>query len=644
MESPKITERDGEVHGVDWATTAADVPLPSLEDSPSSRRGSTRGTPAASVRRQQAFLERAEDWELNEDLNAGSFIESTPMPVRNTALEDIRQREFEEALNESSVYRSTYPTPPREPSSPRESKSPAPQSLADTWTHPAEQEIAVPKRTERAKPTTNPIARSAAHSTTTSSNGPPSPIAVHKSSHTLGRVDRAVIPQAQINPQRPVHRREDSQDILRRLARASSNTPSPGNASNRRVVQEGTPAPTRNRPNSAPAAPAVSIPVPTIPQPRSPTRSSPRPQISSTMQATSVVLAQERSEQDRVQKETQQVEETPLPPTRQLNPKTPVVTGAWIDTPKPAAARASSLKGPVLSNSNTSRPSSKEKISSEPSGSPAKKAAQAAVQRAREDAPKQPQPQSAPVPLPAFPSSALSAIIDEARHHQSTDTNEMYGEATIESLEDLMIPHDGHSIQELDEDTLDQLELPTEKPKTAAEKSRLAELVTLKSMNKKLNATKSSIRSVSHGIQGLQKQIHDSGEKEEEKEKEKGDKQSQAQIVVSEADLHPFSVLGRSFRSLFYTRDENGKFKLARFGLFLMVFLIWFITEFVMWYVFPSLLMPTGSLIIKTATFSVALFTRQQCPATASTPMHPNFPSLFLLWFFDLSDRYGGPC
>jgi hypothetical protein len=220
----------------------------------------------------------------------------------------------------------------------------------------------------------------------------------------------------------------------------------------------------------------------------------------------------------------------------------------------------------------------------------------------------------------------------------------MYGEATIESLEDLMIPHDGHSIQELDEDTLDQLELPTEKPKTAAEKSRLAELVTLKSMNKKLNATKSSIRSVSHGIQGLQKQIHDSGEKEEEKEKEKGDKQSQAQIVVSEADLHPFSVLGRSFRSLFYTRDENGRFKLARFGLFLMVFLIWFITEFVMWYVFPSLLMPTGSLIIKTATFSVALFMRQQCPATASTLMHPNFPSLFLLWFFDLSDRYGGPC
>lgn len=587
MDSPKITERDRNAQEDDWATAAVDVPLPSLEDSPTSRRGSTRGTPAASVRRQQASVEGDEDWDLNSDLNAGSFIESTPMPVRNTALEEIRQREFEEALNESSIYRSTttYPTPPPGPSSPRRSKSPVSQSLADTWSHPAEQELAIPKRTERAKPATNSTTRIATHSRKTFRNGPPSPIALHKSSHTLGGVDRAVTPQAQISPQRPVHRREDSQDILRRLARASSNTPSPGNAPNRRIIQEGTPAPARNRPDSAPAVPATANPVQS-PRRRSPNRSLPRPQSSSVMQTKSVVVVQEKREEQRVQKETQQVEETPLPPTRQLNPKTPVVTGAWIDTPKPVDSRPSSLKESVSSSSShQSRPSSSKEVGSgERSASPAKRAAQAAVQRAHKDDINQvqlePQPAPSTAPLPSFPSSALSAVIDEARHQQGTDTDEMLGEATIESLEDLISPYDGHSVQE--EDTLDQLELPTGEPKTAAEKSRLAELVTLKSMNQKLKATKSSIRSVNHGIQGLQKQMHDSGDKGEDQEKHQ-----QAQVGKPEVNLHSFSDLAQLLRSSLYTRNEDGRIGLGLLGLLLAVFLGWLITEFFMWYVNP---------------------------------------------------------
>jgi hypothetical protein len=578
MESPKVIDQ-----GIDWETVAADVPLPSLEDSPLSRRGSTRGTPAASVRRHQASLERTEDWELDEDLTAGSFIESTPMPVRNTALDDIRQREFQEALNESSVYRSAYPTPPRGTLSPRLSKSTASQSLADTWTHPAEQEIAVPKRTERIQPASittqfNP------RSTTTTSDKPPSPIAVHKSSHTLGGVDRAVTPHAQISPQRPVHRREDSQDILRRLARASSNTPSPGNSSNRRPVQQSVPGPAGNHPISAPAGPTVPIPIKTSLRRPSPIHSPTRPHTSSTTQHRIVIMTQEESEERPIQKETQQVDETPLPPSRQLNPKTPVVTGAWIDTPKPVASRPPSVKNSLPANANSSVQSSvKETSSSNPSTSPAKKAAKAAVQRTLKEESKLPQPQSLPPHLPSFPSSALSAVIDEARHQQGTETTQMYGEATIESLEDLMSPYDDHSIQELDEDTLDQLELPTAKPKSAAEKSRMAELVTLKSMNMKLNATKSSIRSVSHGIQRVEKQIHDSGGKE--KEKEKDTQQPQVQVMQCEFHTHPFSTLWRSSKSLFYTRDENGRFKFTRFGLILTVFWTWLFAEFFMWYV-----------------------------------------------------------
>ncbi|TID25114.1 Galactokinase [Venturia nashicola] len=581
MDSPKITERDGKLQEHDWATAAVNVPLPSLEDSPSSRRASTRGTPAASVRGQQASVERDEDWELASDLNAASFIESTPMPGRNTALEEIRQREFEEALNESSVYRTTttYPTPPPGPSSPRRSKSPASQSLADTWSHPAEQELAIPKRTERAKPATDSITRATTHSRTTSRNGPPSPIALHKSPHTLGGVDRAVTPQAQISPQRPVHRREDSQVILRRLARASSNTPSPGNAPNRRVVQEETPALVRHRPSSASAVPPVTD------SGQSPKRSLPRPQTSSVMQTKTVAMVQETREEQVVQKETHQVSATPVPPTRQLNSKTPVVTGAWIDTPKPVISYPSTLHEPVpSSSSHTSRPaSSKEVGSSERSALPAKKAAQAAVQRVQQDNPSQVQLESqsaqATARRPSFPSSALSAVIDEARHHQGTDSNELLGEATIESLEDLMSPHEDQSAQE--EDTLDQLELPTREPKSAAEKSRMAELLTLKSMNQKLKATKSSIRSVNHGIQGLQKQMHDSGDKVEVKKKEQ-----QVQTTSSEVYLRSFSDLGKLLRTCLYTQDEDGKIKLGPLGLFLTLFFSWLLTEVLMCHLF----------------------------------------------------------
>lgn len=297
-------------------------------------------------------------------------------------------------------------------------------------------------------------------------------------------------------------------------------------------------------------------------------------------------MVQETREEQRVQKETQQVEETPLPPTRQLNPKTPVVTGAWINTPKPVDSRPSSLKESVPSNSShTSRPSSSKEVGSgERSASPAKKAAEAAVQRVQKDDINQvqlePQPAPATAPLPSFPSSALSAVIDEARHHQGTDTDEMLGEATIESLEDLMSPHDGQSVQE--EDTLDQLELPTGEPKTAAEKSRLAELITLKSMNQKLKATKSSIRSVNHGIQGLQKQMHDSGDKGEEQEKHQ-----QAHVGKPEVNLRSFSDMAQLLRSSLYTRNEDGRIGFGPLGLLLAVFLGWLITEFLMWYVNP---------------------------------------------------------
>jgi hypothetical protein len=542
MDPAQQTPRPDAAGDVDWLQAASDVPIPSAEDSPLSHRGSTRGTPASSLRRQNESRERIQALELNEslDLTNQSFITSTPAITRNTALAEIRQRELDTGLDDSE---SVYATPPiggsqalnRNQNRLSITRTKQTTNLA-TWSHPAEQEIQPTKRTGRVT-TSNTVL------TNSRPRGPPSPISLHKSSHTLGSVDLAITPTIQQSPKRPEHRREDSQDILRRLSRATSGTPSPG----RVMINSSVPDPGKETVGrigtKGKEAPLVPLPEAdtqkdTAGQGRGAAKS--RVHFESSTEATNRDATAKASTHATTQRRPIVVDET-LISTPRLDPKTPIVTGAWVDTPKPAQRQ-----DPI------------------PPASPAKRAAAAAlgipVEPIKTTQPSQPAE-------PALPSSALAAVVDEARQHLGQENAEDLGEATINSLEDLMAPHPEDSMLDDEDDTID-LQLPSRSGSTDAQWSRRVALQSAKSLSE-------TAEDMYHNIRSARKAA---------------DRMVATQVRASSPTIqqspcynctHLFPAMWRQSKALFYTREER-KTRPTKAGWLLLILLTWIIAEVIM--------------------------------------------------------------
>jgi hypothetical protein len=576
-----VEEQTPKAQDIDWLDAAAEVPLPQVEDSPLSHRGSARGTPASSIRRQNDSLNMIADLELSDELNSASLIASTPAAYtrttfKNTALDEIRQRELENALEESSIYAtarlgdserqaSTQPSQHakgfRDSLSVRRANPQTTGNVTQTWSHPAEQEIQIPKRTRDITPTT--------------AQGPPSPISLQKASHTIGNVDREVTPQVQKSPKRPEHHRVDSQDILKRLARASSGTPSPGRAAAKahpaaEQPKEGTSKPantTRTVQQSKDAAEAIRVRFAKLhPSQSTDAETGPR---------SAADQSQKESTQDRPEQLARQgtartssnaakpaavVEETLISNAAPLDPKTPIVTGAWIDTPKTARPLQAFPKGSPRKSAIRNPTSPQKALSTSP------------VKSVRQGKPSE----------PSLPSSALAAIVSEAR--TSFQQNEdALGETTINSLEDLMI-HPGaggdDSVLYIEEDTLDNLQLPATKPTTTAGKLREQEVLQLKSMNEHLRNTQRSLRDVRQGIQRVGNQVGVEG-----KALSGATSTHTLQAGIAQCDNcnKPAYALWNQAKSLMYT-THNNKTRLTWLGITSLIFLVWLITESTLWY------------------------------------------------------------
>lgn len=565
---------------VDWTEAAADVPIPSVEDSPLSHRGSARGTPASLMKRNDS-LEELLELEFSDDLTGASLIASTPAAVsRNTALDEIRKRELEISLEEEqeqedSVYitsqsenrqnqigpRAVQPKSVRSVSITRTSQQ-ATSSLAQTWRHPAEQELQPPKRAQKS---TVPITTLP----NTTVRGPPSPVA-RKSSYTVGAVDREVTPQIQKGPKRPRHEREDSQDILRQLARASSGTPSPG-----RVMISGNMASTQQPPSVSGTGRTQAAEVP-IAMPDHVHRNQSR-------ELTQAISGQSGLQSDTPVKQpshdgtasasnNKSVPDSPKKAERRntvhephiadiitqgLEPKTPVVTGAWVDTPKPQTSR--------------------RLIPAEEKASPAESSVAGPSTASSSSIT---HPERTQTTKQILPSSALAAVVDKARENLGQDNDEGLGEATIQSLEDLMSPTGENSILEV-EDTLDNIQLPTTKPRTAAERARQLEMLQLDSMGKNLRNTQRGLREVRHGIQRVEHRVA------ETKESTSSSPSKVPKVGQCENCDRPLTMIWRQAKSLFYTREDN-KTTLTWPAIFFLVFLSWLLTETILWYVYPK--------------------------------------------------------
>ncbi|OAG08370.1 uncharacterized protein CC84DRAFT_1162338 [Paraphaeosphaeria sporulosa] len=541
----------------------ADEPRQSIEDSPLSHKSSFHGTPSSQRRRS------IEDWSF--DMNEASLIASTPYRPRNTMLEDIRQREIE-SLKEQGVatdrldrIRETSPEEIRRPRSASTKSATVQENVTKQEETSPEQGLSELRLHKRNK-SWQAVGKAPAM---TGEGTEGSPIVVYKrSSETIGMVDsRLLAGQSNVKP--PAARRDDSRDLLRRLARASS-TPSPGRpelsrpqvaptsqtgSSSRTMVTETSPSAHTVREGSG----AVSV--------TEHIGSEKGHLLAETDQAQNTEKGREsrvgQLSTTEIQRNT--INATPKPAERStFNPKTPVVTGAWVDTmvgtPGPSTVQKPS--GPSTSSTSPQK------------GSPRKQLPQ--------DTPAEDQQPTPEVSKPTLPRSVLGALVEEARasgQRRPTD----YGDSTINSLEELMAPiADTSESGEPDEDTI-PLDIST-KPRTEAERRRQEELFHIQNMDRRLRSTRTSLRDTSRGIRRVEEQIERGGERTtiilDGNENEKSiDREYKCPCVETGGHQSSFWQISKL---LFYDKRLKPKRRgwgLTWLSIFLLTFVAWFILE-----------------------------------------------------------------
>ncbi|KAH8732595.1 hypothetical protein GQ44DRAFT_735452 [Phaeosphaeriaceae sp. PMI808] len=503
----------------------ANVPRQSIEDSPLSHKGTPRN-------------DQSEGWDLTFEINEASIIASTPYIPRNTMLDDIWRREVEnlkpDEISEVILEQNKGPNAAEQSTPESPSSGKRLRNRTNSW-----------KSIGKSQPVTG----------TGREN---SPVTVYKTStEAISTEERDALSATQRGPSRPMrHRREDSQDLLRRLARAS-NTPSPGRVEAPRphtaparqpmgsTVARDSPMEDDNIPKSTVEFEAVTE---THPQQDEPKQTKEEPEV---------------PPEPVPEREAEDVDATPMPIKRPvLEAKTPIVTGAWVDTPGPRTIRkhvnitASTSQSPTKSSMRKNR-------------SPEKPKAPIADEDFDDISVKTVRPQ--------LPSSVLQALVQEAKAHdrrQSVD----YGDSTINSLEDLIAPsHEG----EAEEDTLQGLQIPTTAPRNEAERQRQDELLHLHRMSDRLRAARTSIRDASRGMRRVEGRVeHREGA------------ESEGKITYREC---PCAAEGGHLTS-FWTRstsviwDAGLKAKrkgtkwrmlggLTALSIFVIAFLVWWISE-----------------------------------------------------------------
>lgn len=550
----------------------ANLARPSVEDSPLSRK-SVQGTPRN---------DRSAEWDLTFELNEASIIASTPYIPRNTALDDIRQREID-SLREQAVttarlgrIRDGSPEITRRPRSLSSKSTNNADHGTNTNTQAAQGSASPTKRIHARSNSWKSIGKSQPVTGTGKEN---SPVTLFKTTtETVSVVERAVAAGTQKSPSRPArYRREDSQDLLRRLARVS-NTPSPG-----RVAAQPQAAPAEQGITTTQAIATDTLPTP--PNEEEPVEEADVPEAVSKPAATTPETQPQQDESKKAPHEIEgalepdqssaadaeeDVDATPMPIEQSvLLPKTPVVTGAWVDTPRPHTIRKH------LSIARTPPRSPEKGVSQK--GKVPEEVAESRAEEALENI-------AADIIRPQLPSSALHALVQEAKS-QNRRPSADYGDSTINSLEDCIA---SSPVPEVEDDTLQGLELPTSTPRNDAERARQRELQHLHRMNDRLRAARTSIRAASQGMKRVEDRVEHSEEMEED-----GKTVSRNCPCATEGTRHNFSMW-RWCRGCFWdsrlktTRQETRRRLLGGLtglSIFLLAFLVWFIGEVIARYV-----------------------------------------------------------
>ena len=394
------TKRDSGDHG-DNSIAAAEVPLPESSSVDSSSPPDSRPTTSDQY---EAHLNGRSKWELIEDEFTGRSLqvsESPPLRIRNSALDKMREREIENlekravTTNRLGELRERISNPQLLP---YEISRVSVKASSTEWLSQGKDDTG--NQARRASSTDEAIP-----SISQENLGEPipdTPIVVFRKTSTSSGGSSKEHAQA---ADRPSHRRGESHNLLKRLARVSSQSPSPGKG------QTNIPDQTRDQ--------VEHVKVEVTPA---------QPEKSKVYEQTPIVTGA-------------WVEQTPGPTPDNLESKiilkTPFVTGAWIETPLPTGGRGPPMPTPADPEENRQLGSNRlgaadliTKLSTS-TPRPSLKSQKALVYTG-----------------PPLPKSALEEIINDARSGKLNDTRPdldsaeeptlHLGESTIQSLEDLV--------------------------------------------------------------------------------------------------------------------------------------------------------------------------------------------------------------
>jgi len=321
----------------------------------------------------------------------------------------------------------------------------------------------------------------------------------YKGAETVTITDRTAKAVTFKQAQRPGHARQDSMKLLQRLARVSSMSPSPGRpspqadgagsarGSQEKPVHASSSQVSEGRANAAVKTAERNVFATSTerrPQPQSPTKQNDLP-----------IVSNGNHVDTEGHDDTEQGVKTDVTPAHTELPasKTPIVTGAWVDTP---AGPDVDIR-PLLHTTDSTilrafgTPSALAALSNEQEQDLANM-----IRRTNSE------------PSVSRPRSALEDIVREAR----SQPNGPFGDATIQSLEDIVHPNldatettltfdeaGGHAAQ--DEIDVGEREL------TQSEKDRRQEDLAIESMNKHLRAARTSIKDADRGLRRVENRV-----------------------------------------------------------------------------------------------------------------------------------------
>lgn len=270
-----------------------------------------------------------------------------------------------------------------------------------------------------------------------------------------------------------------------------------------------------------------------------------------------------RTESDATkQEEPARLDETPAPIEKRLDDRTPVVTGAWIDTPgavKGARPPPTSSQTAPIINSGLS---SQELVVHDKGGQHADRA---------------------PYGDPNRPRSVLEEIVRDARK----DPASAFGDATIQSLEDIVHPNTDPTDTTVTFDTAENLDIG--RPLTQAEKDRRQEDLAIEAMNKHLRAARTSIKDADRGLQRVENKWEETSQIEVPRNSTNSAQRTKQAVTLSHGAVSACEHCGGSYlwglwtelRSIFYVYDKNARsgFRVTWPGVLVLTWLLWNILE-----------------------------------------------------------------